>query len=169
MLHVTSNGFSRWDWYVFGFFRNLFFRKIGGKWRAEDSKTDCSVKLVSHKHYLLDIISKPSQKSRTFTSEIMAQFLQFTKSTSWSPNSRLKASGFQSSDFNFLWTPDTSTGWEYKDECLLHHNQISYTCSQTFLRELRLLATTIQKTPQIYFHPCLVFVHQANNQSQSKL
>lgn len=56
------------------------------------------------------MISKPSQKSRTFTSEIIAQFLQFTKSTSWSPNSWLKASGFQSSDFSFLCTPETSTG-----------------------------------------------------------
>lgn len=56
------------------------------------------------------MISKPSQKSRTFTSEIIAQFLQFTKSTSWSPNSWLKASGFQSSDLSFLCTPETSTG-----------------------------------------------------------
>lgn len=60
--------------------------------------------------YLLHIISKPSQKSRTFTSEIIAQFLQFTKSTSWSPNSWLKASGFQSSDLSFLCTPETNTG-----------------------------------------------------------
>lgn len=119
---------------IFVWFFFLFFEKVSGKGGVEGSKTDCSIKLVSHRYYLLDIISKPSQKSRTFTSEIMAQFLQFTKSTSWSPNSRLKASGFQSSDFNFLWTPDTSTGWEYKDECLLHHNQISYTCTQTFLR-----------------------------------
>lgn len=63
-----------------------------------------------YKSYLLHMISKPSQKSRTFTSEIIAQFLQFTKSTSWSPNSWLKASGFQSSDFSFLCTPETSTG-----------------------------------------------------------
>lgn len=125
--------------YNFFFF---FFKKTCGKGAVEGSKTDCSVQLVSHRYYLLDIISKPSQKSRTFTSEIMAQFLQFTKSTSWSPNSRLKASGFQSSDFNFLWTPDTSTGWEYKDACLLHCNQISYTCSQTFFRA---------ETPDYYF------------------
>lgn len=56
------------------------------------------------------MISKPSQKSRTLTSEIIAQFRQFTKSTSWSPNSWLKASGFQSSDLSFLCTPETSTG-----------------------------------------------------------
>lgn len=61
------------------------------------------------------MISKPSQKSRTFTSEIIAQFLQFTKSTSWSPNSWLKASGFQSSDLSFLCTPETNTGYGNKN------------------------------------------------------
>lgn len=65
--------------------------------------------------YLLHIISNPSQKSRTLTSEMIAQFRQFTKSTSWSPNSWLKASGFQSSDLSFLCTPETSTGCGNKD------------------------------------------------------
>lgn len=69
-----------------------------------------SFPVCHHQSYLLHMISKPSQKSRTFTSEIIAQFLQFTKSTSWSPNSWLKASGFQSSDLSFLCTPETSTG-----------------------------------------------------------
>lgn len=68
-----------------------------------------------YQSYLLHMISKPSQKSRTFTSEMIAQFLQFTKSTSWSPNSWLKASGFQSSDLSFLCTPETSTGCRNKN------------------------------------------------------
>lgn len=66
--------------------------------------------------YLLEIISKPSQNSRTFTSEMIAQFLQLTKSTSWSPNSLLKASGCHKWDFNRLSIPDTKTGWNKKQE-----------------------------------------------------
>lgn len=54
---------------------------------------------------------KPSQKSRTFTSEIIAQFLQLTRSTSWSPNSSLKASGCHKWPFRRLCIPDTNTGW----------------------------------------------------------
>lgn len=123
-------------WMILLTVRTFFLKKNIKKGGGEGRSIYCSVKLelISCKYYLLDIISKPSQKSRTFTSEIMAQFLQFTKSTSWSPNSRLKASGFQSSDFNFLWTPDTSTGWEYKDACLLHHNQVSLHMQPKFKR-----------------------------------
>lgn len=60
--------------------------------------------------YLLEMISKPSQNSRTFTSEMIAQFLQLTRSTSWSPNSLLKAPGCHKWDFNRLSIPDTKTG-----------------------------------------------------------
>ena len=58
---------------------------------------------------------KPSQKSRTLTSEMMEQFLQFTRSTSWSPNSLLKASGCHRFPFRRLWIPDTSTGCRTED------------------------------------------------------
>lgn len=54
---------------------------------------------------------KPSQKSRTFTSEMIAQFLQLTRSTSWSPNSLLKASGCHKWPFRRFSIPDTNTGW----------------------------------------------------------
>lgn len=61
--------------------------------------------------YSLERTWKPSQKSRTFTSEMIAQFLQLTRSTSWSPNSLLKASGCHKLPFRRLSIPDTNTGW----------------------------------------------------------
>lgn len=69
---------------------------------------------LSQTGYSLEMTWKPSQKSRTFTSEMMAQFLQLTRSTSWSPNSSLKASGCQRWAFSRLCIPDTNTGWMQK-------------------------------------------------------
>lgn len=62
----------------------------------------------------LEMTWKPSQKSRTFTSEMIAQFLQLTRSTSWSPNSLLKASGSHKWLFSRLCIPDTNTGWKQR-------------------------------------------------------
>lgn len=61
--------------------------------------------------YSLEMTWKPSQKSRTFTSEMIAQFLQLTRSTSWSPNSLLKASGCHKWLLRRLSIPETNTGW----------------------------------------------------------
>lgn len=66
--------------------------------------------------YSLGMTSKPSQKSRTFTSEMIAQFLQLTRSTSWSPNSLLKASGRHKWLLRRLSIPDTKTGWTPRTE-----------------------------------------------------
>jgi len=83
----------------------------------------------------LEMISKPSQKSRTFTSEIIAQFLQFTRSTSWSPNSWLKASGLHRWDFRRLCIPDTNTGWEQRRRRSL--SDINQSCSISSITSLK--------------------------------
>lgn len=90
---------------------------------------------------------KPSQKSRTLTSEMMAQFRQLTRSTSWSPNSSLKASGRHRPPFRRLWIPDTSTGWreEGKSSKQNHHHLISHSTNLP-------LPNFIPTTLPVHFH-----------------
>ena len=77
-------------------------------------KVHCPPK-VTFRNDSPEITWKPSQKSRTLTSEMMEQFLQLTRSTSWSPNSLLKASGCQRLLFSRLCIPETNTGYRREE------------------------------------------------------